>query len=235
MQISKNIEIVGKGLWLPLQKVLIINDLHLGYEETLHKKGILVPKGQLKEILQELEEIITKVKPKVIVLNGDIKHSFGGILRQEWKEILELIDFLRKNCEEVVIIQGNHDPILAPIAIQKGVNIIKEYRVGEIIIVHGDKLIETDATVVIIGHEHTAITIREGSKWEKYKCFLKGKWNKKELIVVPSFNPLLEGTDVLKEELLSPYLTKIEKFEVFVVNKGEVFNFGKVKDIAKIK
>lgn len=235
MQISKNIEIVGKGLWLPREEALIINDLHLGYEETLHKKGILVPKSQLKEILQELGEIIVKVKPKVIVLNGDIKHSFGGILRQEWKEVLELIDFLRENVGEIVIIAGNHDPILAPIAIQKGVNIVKEYRVGEIIIVHGDKLIETDAKIVIIGHEHTAITIREGSKWERYKCFLKGKWMGKELIVVPSFNPLLEGTDILKEQLLSPYLEEISKFEVFVVNKGEVFNFGKVKDIKEMK
>jgi len=235
MQISKNMEIVGKGLWLTRERVLIINDLHLGYEEALHSKGVLVPKSQLKDILGELEEIITRVKPKVVVLNGDIKHIFGAIVRQEWREVIELVDFLHTRCEEIVIIQGNHDPILGPIAIRKGVNIVKEYRVGDVIIVHGDKLIETDAKAVIIGHEHTAITIRKGAKGEKYKCFLKGKWRGKELIVVPSFNPLLEGTDVLKEELLSPYLEEIGKFDVFVVSKGEAFNFGKVKDIKEMK
>ena len=73
----------------------------------------------------------------------------------------------------------------------------------------------------------------DGSKWEKYKCFLKGKWKNKELIAVPSFNPLLEGIDVLKEKLLSPFLDKISSFEVFIINKGEVFKFGKVKDILK--
>ena len=143
------------------------------------------------------------------------------------------MDFLQEKFEEVIIIQGNHDPILAPIAIRKGVNIVKEYKVGEMIIVHGDKLVDCKEKIVIIGHEHTVITISEGGKREKYKCFLKGKWKDKELIVVPSFNPLLEGTNVLKEELLSPFLDNIEKFEVYVVSNEEVFPFGKVKKIRK--
>ena len=48
-------------------------------------------------------------------------------------------------------------------------------------------------------------------------------------MTVPSFNPLLEGTDILKEELLSPFLTDIKNFKVYIVGKGEVFDFGKVK------
>ncbi|MBI2662644.1 metallophosphoesterase [Candidatus Woesearchaeota archaeon] len=235
MEISKGIEIIETGLFLRKEKILIINDLHIGYEEALHKKGIFVPKFQIKEIISLLEIIIIKVQPKKIVLNGDVKHEFGKVLRQEWKEVLQLMDFLQKNCEEVIIIQGNHDPILAPIAIRKGVHLVKEYKVGDVIIVHGDELIDCQEKIVIIGHEHTAITIREGGKREKYKCFLKGKWKGKELIVVPSFNPLLEGTDILKEELLSPFLGEINNFEVYVVSKGEVFDFGKVKNIVTIQ
>lgn len=247
MEISKGIEIIGLALWLKKEKILIVNDLHLGYEEVLHRKGILVPKFQIQEILSQFQSILEKVKPDKIIINGDLKHEFGRVLRQEWKDVLFLFDFLlrdKKNIKknnfkepEIIIIQGNHDPIIKPIAEKRGVKVVKEYRSGDLLIAHGDELVKTEANVkteakrIIIGHEHPAVTIREGSKWEKYKCFLKGKWKGKELIVMPSFNPLLEGTDILKEKLLSPFLHDIKKFSVFIVNKGEVFDFGKVKEI----
>ena len=60
---------------------------------------------------------------------------------------------------------------------------------------------------------------------------MKGKFKDKTVIVVPSFNPLLEGTDVLQGRMLSPYLKKVDDFNVFVVNKGEAFGFGLVKDL----
>ena len=147
------------------------------------------------------------------------------------KEVLEFLDFVMERVKKVLIIRGNHDPFLKFIAERRGVEVVKEYLVGEVLIVHGDGLVETTAKTLIIGHEHPAIIIKEGSKREKYKCFLKGKWKKKELIAVPSFNPLLEGTDVLKEELLSPFLKDVQNFEVYIVSKGEVFWFGKVKDL----
>ncbi len=233
MEISKGLEIVHTALWLKTEKTLIVNDLHIGYEEVLHRKGILVPKFQLLEIIKQMEEIFRNVKPKKVIINGDLKHEFGTVLRQEWKEVLQFLDFLLWNVPEVIVIQGNHDPIIKPIAEKRSVNVVKEYVVGETIIVHGDKTVETKAKRIIIGHEHPAVTIREGSKWEKYKCFLKGKWKGKEIIAVPSFNPLLEGTDVLKEEVLSPFLKNIKNFEVYVVSKWEIFRFGKVKEIPK--
>src|SRR3989344_3593985 len=182
MEIAKGIEIIETALWLKKQNILIINDLHIGYGEVLQRKGILVPKFQLKEIITKLEHILEKTKP-----------------------------------EKVIIIKGNHDPIIAPIAEKRRVAVVTEYSVDDTLIVHGDELMETKATRIIIGHEHPAITMREGSKWEKYKCFLKGKWQRKELIAVPSFNPLLEGTDILKEEVLSPFLEDIATFKVYIV------------------
>ena len=231
MEISKGIEIVDLALWVKDEKILIINDLHLGYEEVLHKKGILVPRIQTKEVLQKLEEIFKKVQPQKIIINGDLKHEFGIVLSQEWKEILSLLDFLIKKKIEIIIIKGNHDPIIKPIAEKREIKVVNEYKIKDILIVHGDELVETKAKRIIIGHEHPAITIREGSKWEKYKCFLKGRWKNKELLVLPSFNPLLEGTDVLKEQLLSPFLDDLKKFEIFIVNKGEVFNFGRINNL----
>ena len=231
MEISKNIQTIETALWLEQEKILIMNDLHIGYEEAMHKKAILVPRQQLKNIISIVQKILQKVQPDKIIINGDLKHEFGKILRQEWKEVLEFLDFLLKNCKEVIIIQGNHDPVIKPISQKRGIKVLQEYKVGDIHIVHGDELVETDAKTIIIGHEHPAITIRENSKFEKFKCFLKGKWKRKEVIAVPSFNPLLEGTDVLEGQVLSPFLEKLDSFEVYVVGEKETYDFGRIKDL----
>lgn len=233
MEIYPGMDIIGTALWLNKEKILILNDLHLGYEEALLRKGIFVPKFQMEEVLCQLRKIFQKIHPTRIVINGDVKHEFGSILKQEWHDVLHFLDILSKECSEVIIIQGNHDPIIKPLAARKKIVVAKEYRVGDVIIVHGDALVKTDARVIIIGHEHPAITLRDHGKYEKYKCFLKGKWKRKELVVVPSFNPLLEGTDILKEKLLSPFLENIQQFEVYVVGENDVFHFGKVKNIRR--
>ena len=230
LEISPGLQIIGPSLWIEPAKALVINDLHLGYEEALQRKGVLVPRFQLEEILKELESILLLVRPKQVIINGDLKHEFGTVLRQEWKEVLELLDFLLKEIGEIIIIKGNHDIIIKPIAEKRGIKIVKKWEFQDMLIVHGDELVETKAKRIIIGHEHPAIVVREGSKREKYKCFLKGKWKGKRLIAVPSFNPLLEGTDILKEQVLSPFLKNIRNFEVFIVHKGEAFEFGKVKE-----
>ena len=191
MEISKGLVIVDTALWISEKRILVMNDLHIGYEEALLKKGILIPKFQLEEIIKKTTAIIEKTLPKTIILNGDVKHEFGTILKQEWREVLQFLDYLLQRCEEVIIIKGNHDPILQTIVEKRRIKVVTEYKLDDLLIVHGDEIVETDAKRIIIGHEHPAITIRQGSKWEKYKCFLKGKWQKKEVIAVPSFNPLL--------------------------------------------
>ena len=231
MEISEGIEIVDTALWLRREKVLIINDLHLGYEQALQRKGILVPKFQLEEIKEKMTRLIENVKPTMLIINGDLKHEFGTVLRQEWQEVLEFLDLVLLKVKNIIIIKGNHDPLLKFITEKRAIRVVTDYLISDTLIVHGDQLVDTKAKRIIIGHEHPAVVMREGSKREKYKCFLKGRWKKKELIAVPSFNPLLEGTDVLKEELLSPFLKDIQNFEVYIVSKGEVFGFGKVKGL----
>src|SRR3989338_10998435 len=103
MKIAAGIEIVQTALWLKKEQALLINDLHLGYEEALQKKGVLIPKFQFKEILGSLERILSKVKPEKIIINGDLKHEFGTVLRQEWQDVLALLDFLLSKSKEVII------------------------------------------------------------------------------------------------------------------------------------
>lgn len=234
MEIGPGIEIVETALWIKKPRILIINDLHLGYEESLHRKGILVPKFQVKEIILLMEKILNKVNPKRIIINGDLKHEFGTVLNQEWKEVLQFLDFLSHHCQEIIIIKGNHDPIIKPITDKMKIKVVKKYLTRKTLIIHGHELVETSAERIIIGHEHPAITLQEHGKREKFKCFLQGKWKGKEVIAVPSFNPLVEGTDILKEEVLSPFLERLYFFQVYIVNEGKVFPFGQVKEIKKL-
>jgi len=233
MELSPGIEIFGPSLWFKKEKILVVGDFHLGYEEYLHQKGVLLPKQQAQQIHQQLQSLLKKVQPKTIIINGDLKHEFGTVLRQEWKEVLKIIDFLQKHCQELILIRGNHDMILGPIAQKRNLQVLTQYQVGTTLIIHGDKLIDPNKEIkrIIIGHEHPAISLKEKSKMEKFKCFLNGKWERKELIVMPSFNPLLEGTDISKEQLLSPFLKDISNFEVIVIHESEALNFGKFKQI----
>ncbi len=235
MQISKGIQIKDLALFIENSKTLILGDIHLGYEEALNKQGIMVPRFQFKDIMEKVEKIINEVKPSTIILNGDIKHEFGHISEQEWRDILQLIDYLNKNCSELVLVKGNHDKITKVIAAKRDMETVDHYSVDGIYVCHGD-FIPTDlefhsSKLVVIGHEHPAVSLKEGERVEKYKCFLKGKYNDKELIVMPSLNPLTEGTDILQEEILSPFLEQdLGSFEVFIVS-DEVYQFGKLKEL----
>lgn len=230
MEILKGIEIVDLGLWLKKEKTLVVSDFHLGYEEMLKEKGILVPRFQLKDVLERLEKILKRVKPEKIVINGDLKHEFGNVLNQEWRDVLRLMDFLQENCRKLILVKGNHDIFLEPIARKRGIKLVEDYLVGNIFICHGDKIKSTSAKTIIIGHEHPAIVLKDNEKKEKYECFLKGKWKNKDLIVTPSFNHLTKGTNVLEKKKFSPYMEDISDFSVYVVGE-KVYEFGKVKDL----
>jgi putative SbcD/Mre11-related phosphoesterase len=235
MEILRGIEMIGKALWVKSKKVLIIADLHIGYEEALNKQGVLVPRTQFKETEKELKELLKKVKPKVIVINGDLKHEFGEISEQEWEETLKILDLLSKYSEKIILIKGNHDNILGPIAKKRNLDVVKYYCVNGICMVHGDKILKDkkviSSKILIIGHEHPAIALREGVKVERYKCYLLGKFKKQKLVVMPSFIPMLEGTDIKKESLLSPHLKyKIHHFEVFILG-DKIYHFGKLKNL----
>lgn len=236
MKIYDNIKIIDLGLLI--DKTLVICDTHIGFEEALNKQGILIPRFQFTEIIKRLEKILKKIKVKTIIINGDIKHEFGTISEQEWRHTLKLLDFLGKH-GKITLIKGNHDTILGPIAKKRNIQ-IKDYVIlKDILIIHGDKLnkdiekLIKKNKVIIIGHEHPAVSLKEGSRVELYKCFLKGKFKRKNLIVQPSFNLVTEGTDVLKEKLLSPFLQgNLDKFNVFIV-ADKVYGFGKLKNLIK--
>ena len=92
MEIQKGIQIIDLALYLTKSRTLLITDTHIGYEESLNKQGMFIPRFYFKDMIQRLEKIRKKVKPLRIIINGDIKHEFGNISNQEWRHTLRLID-----------------------------------------------------------------------------------------------------------------------------------------------
>ena len=280
MKILGNIELVDLAIYT--NKTLILTDFHIGYEESLNKKGIMVPRFQFREIMKRLEGVFSKLKNKkieTIIVNGDLKHEFGAISEQEWRNVLKLLDYLGQHCGEIILIKGNHDTILGPIARKRNVEVVGHYLItplikktlknektmkkisinnktqklfkkmneninknnskNKILVIHGDKIpnkkILEGVSTIIIGHEHPAMPIRHGSRTELFKSYLIGKWKNKNIIAQPSFNLVTEGTDMLKEKILSPFLKgSLANFKYIIV-ADKLYNFGKIKNLLSSK
>lgn len=245
MQILPSIEIVNLGLYVEKLNSLVISDVHVGYEEALNRRGVMIPRFHFGDVVSSINYTLHLLQPLLkkskkgklgsIIVNGDLKHEFGAISTQEWREILKLLDILAQHCEKIVLIKGNHDVILAPIARKRNIELVEDYSSNGIFICHGHKVPETPefrkAKTVIIGNEHPAVSIRDGPRTELFKCFLKGTFRGKRIVVLPSINPVTVGTDVLKENFISPFLKNgIKSYEVFVAADNSYY-FGKVKDL----
>jgi len=236
------------------KKILVVADLHIGHEEALNKAGIFLPRLQFKETLSDLEEIFNKIgKVDEIIVLGDLKHEFGEISQQEWRETQDILDFFNKKIKKsgkIILIKGNHDAILEPIAKRKELKIRDFYIIDgggnkkdekdKICFLHGHKLfpecLDEKIKFLVLGHRHPAITLHDKYKKEKYKCFLVGKWKRKEVIILPSFLGLIEGTDMinLEERCLFIPEKSLRNFQVKIVESNRVYDFGRLKDINRL-
>ncbi|HLC62624.1 MAG TPA: metallophosphoesterase [Candidatus Nanoarchaeia archaeon] len=236
MKILNNIKAIDLALYL--DSTLVISDVHIGYEEALNKQGVLVPRLQFGDMVKGVEKILAPLgKVERIIINGDLKHEFGTISEQEWRNTLKFLDLLAKYCNEIILIKGNHDTILGPIARKRNVKIVDYYMIGKVLVTHGDKIPKKDILnqidTIIIGHEHPAVSLKDDARVETFKCFLKGKYKGKNLIVLPSFNEVVRGTNIMRDRTLSPFLKQnLDDFEVFAV-EDKVYDFGKLGKLRK--
>ena len=241
-EIFKGIEIKGKALWLAREKILAIADLHIGYEQALNEQSILAPRTMFKEIEKEIKGLL-KLKPKIIVINGDLKHEFGRISRQEWKDVSNILDFLKKHAEKIILIKGNHDTILESITNKNQVSsvpiILKDFYIKDnICFMHGHKMLteclDKKIKTIVLGHRHPALVLRDKAKRESYKCFLVGRWKNKNIIIMPSFFPLVEGSDISADfENKLAFNFNLKEFKVYAI-ADKVYDFGKLKNVRRL-
>jgi putative SbcD/Mre11-related phosphoesterase len=236
--------LISKTIFFPKQGILAIGDFHLGYDTMLKNQGITLNFDQLKETKKELENIIRNIRAtqtlKKIILLGDIKHHFE-FEKSELFNLRNFLNFLEKfvKKENIILIKGNHDTFTL-----KDYELKEEYLENNLLFIHGDKNKEKyfkskKINTIILSHIHPAIILRDkqGIKREKYKCFLIGKFQRKNIIIIPSFFPIIEGSEINELESSSNKWNqiipneKLKSFETFIIGKNKIFNFGKYNNI----
>jgi putative SbcD/Mre11-related phosphoesterase len=96
------------------QRILIVADLHIGWEVALTEKGIHVP-SQMPKLLEKLTQVIEQTKPSSLLLLGDVKHTIAKAATEEWRDIPDFFETLTKKISNIQIILGNHDGNLEPL------------------------------------------------------------------------------------------------------------------------
>jgi len=236
---QKDFTFISKTIFFPKKGILVIGDLHLGYDSMIKEQGINLLFDQLQETKKELEIIIKRIKAiytlKKIILSGDLKHHFK-FQKQEVSDLRNFLKFLEKHIkkENIILIKGNHDTFT-----------LKDYQLhdfhieNELAFTHGDKdFLELyknkSIKTIVTSHIHPAVLIKDkiNIKREKYKCFLVGKHKKKQFIILPSFFSITEGTEISEYKKGESYQQivpkdKLKSFETYVVGINGVYNFGK--------
>ncbi|NJF25640.1 metallophosphoesterase [Thermococcus sp. Bubb.Bath] len=206
---------------LKIGNTLIVADLHVGFEEAMVSEGHYIPK-LLDELISSLQGLLKKEKPKRLIIDGDLKHSFVP-LKREMQELRTFFEGINGLVDEIILVRGNHDVGILWLR-ELGVEIVDELELSGWKVVHGHKLVRGKR--FIIGHEHPAIRLRdEVGAAIKVPAFLAGE----ELIVLPAFSPWAYGNDVTRE-IVSPFLRKfdISKLRVLVPLGDEVLDFGEL-------
>lgn len=215
------------------ENAVIIADLHLGYEGVLRSQGVMMPNYQERIIKKRLQKIIEIYEPDNIIINGDFKHEFGKNLRQEWREVGEMIEFLLQK-SEIILIKGNHDNFLKTIASKFNVPLKTQLQVRNIVIAHGH--VEIKGEKRILAHEHPSIHIRDKIGASLHlPCYMVSS----DIIVIPAFSPLATGTDVSSadsNEYLSPILQKedVSAFHLWGISEIGLLDFFTIRELKKV-
>ncbi|NPA62167.1 MAG: hypothetical protein GXN95_01260 [Methanococci archaeon] len=219
------------------KKYGIISDTHIGFDVLFGEGGANFPNLQKDEVVKNALNIIEKYRIDKLVINGDIKHNFMPYKR-EIEFLKEFISILN-DYVDLILIRGNHDSSLP-------LDVVDYLKLGKYLIFHGDRMLDDDvinkSDFFILGHEHPSVKLRDevGAvvKFPVYLIYenkdlkdLKDN-NLKGYVVLPAFNPLSPGNDLINNSPSSKIIRKnYLDVEVVAITEIGLLNFGKLKEI----
>lgn len=216
--------------------VLVVADMHLGYEAALEQEGLSIPRVQTRKIEQYLLRTIEAVRPSKVVVAGDLKHNFSRNLTQEWQDVARFVGAL-KGRVSLEVVKGNHDNYLGIILSEYGIPFRREVRHSGVRIVHGHEGTLDDAPTVM-GHIHPSIRLKDSIGASlKDPCFLFDPVRK--VLVLPALSLVSPGTDVASQNWsddISPMLagTGLSGFVPIAFSGDKALEFPTVGELRKI-
>jgi putative SbcD/Mre11-related phosphoesterase len=216
--------------------IVVIADLHLGFESVLEEGGLHLPRMQNQTMRDMIERIVERYSPSKFVILGDLKHEFSRNLPQEWGEVQRLLSLMQEE-RELVVVRGNHDNYLATISSRLGIDMVDEFRAGGIGFVHGH--VDTSLRPLVMGHEHPSVRLFDTvGAYVKMPCFVHLPTER--ILVLPAFSPLASGTDftgLTAADTLSPILKSSDLSDAVAYGCSDIglLNLGQLSRLVRRK
>jgi len=146
------------------ERVLVVADLHIGWEVALAEQGIHVP-SQTSKMKDKLLKLIDLYKPTGLLFLGDVKHTIAKVELEEWRDVPDLIEALLERVTDIKVVLGNHDGNLEPL-LPSAVKIFPPTGIAlwDVGFFHGNawpspELLQCRS--LIIGHVHPTVAFRD--------------------------------------------------------------------------
>jgi metallophosphoesterase superfamily enzyme len=211
-----------RAVYLPGEDALVVADLHVGRDAS---SQLELPLGEREDLTERLDDLLATFEPAEVVVAGDLLHAFDRVP----EGVEETVDALGRTVADagaqLVVVEGNHDPMLASMLASRGAATHDEYRLGSTVVHHGhaEPAVDdgaadngvTDATadpatgaatdgpatapeqaVTRYVIGHDHPTIEIEGK--RHPCLLYGPetYRGADVLVLPAFNRLAPGTTV---------------------------------------
>lgn len=153
-----------KGLFWPIESMLIVADVHLGKAGHFRKQGIALP-SKLDVDIAKLDRLIEKKDPEQVVFLGDLFHSE---LNHEWKKL----DYLIESYPNVnfTLVEGNHDILESDHYKRSGLGVVPELVIRKLSFTHEPS--EESRQFNIHGHIHPGVRLSGKARQSlKVPCF----------------------------------------------------------------
>ncbi|MFW9830298.1 MAG: metallophosphoesterase [Candidatus Thorarchaeota archaeon] len=166
------------------RRILVVADLHIGYERTLFRQDQYT--ANLSErIIQHLLQIVTETKPNEVIILGDIKHTIKEFSQQEFRKVALLLQRIQ-DLSSLTIIRGNHDADLE-LVIPDNTQIIPSsglkltFRKHNVFLLHGHAQPSVEflsCESLLMAHVHPVLAIPSlKSRFITHRVWVRTRWN----------------------------------------------------------
>ncbi len=212
--IGVKINVAGEDLLLlperaffwPAKRTLGLADVHLGKAHSLQRLGIPIPAQAHRDDLDQIGELIDRLKPSNVVILGDFIHR-----KDSWSDsLIKMIDAFFAKFSDIrwSLVIGNHERGSKPYLTSLPFQIFEEsLQIGPLTMAHGHQ--DSGAGFAIVGHVHPAVSLRSGPTRLRLPCFVLDD----KRLLLPSFGSLTGGFEL--------EVTRDQR--IFAVTPHEVF------------
>jgi putative SbcD/Mre11-related phosphoesterase len=221
------------ALYFTSNKSLIIAELHLGLGIVESNTGIA--ESIFQACMKDLMMLANKVEARRLVINGDFKESIGKPNQYELELIRRFEKLTDKLFDDVILVKGNHDGLIANYV---GFRVVPSHSFVEdgvtINVQHGHA-VKPKPSVLVLGHLHPSVCLPGGSKVFAWVFLTYKKGVKKDrlskVIIMPPFNRFVGGGSLKQPKLINRLNFNPNEWESVVVGVNGLI-FGELGSFA---